>query len=397
MKRMLALVVLIAGLIPAVSSARQVIYTNDVRAKEGATSFYMDRAGDLYPPANVELDTFYMLNVRRGPRPTVDPAHADFAVLRSLYDWKSRLPDADPDWQALLRHTAVKPTGDFASDWGQVQTALRQEVASTLSDLGRTHDVVLMIHGYNNDHKAAQGWYQQAENGLRDAAQGNGRPLAFVRMYWDGLEGRTPFFVWTRAQYNGPLVGLELRRILALVEPHVRLRVFTHSSGAFVITNALGDGSQSAERDKMPASYFDRAAGGGGYAPPTALADLRVAMLVPAQPTTSFANYFSNDERPGSEKTPMVPHRVILGLSRRDLATTKGVFGCLTLGATCMATRVAESTEQVAKDLRIQPPQLHVVAFAKPRFWPWHAHNVPAYLDDPEWDDLASSLISDAR
>lgn len=176
----------------------------------------------------------------RGPRPTVDPAHADFAVLRSLYDWKSRLPDADPDWQALLRHTAVTPSGDFAIDWGQVQTALRQEVATTLNDLGRTHDVVLMIHGYNNDHKAAQGWYQQAENGLRDAARGNARPLAFVRMYWDGLEGRTPFFVWTRAQYNGPLVGLELRRILALVEPHVPLRAFTHSSGAVVIANAPG-------------------------------------------------------------------------------------------------------------------------------------------------------------
>ena len=336
--------------------------------------------------------------VRNGPRPYVPPGNPDFASLKSLYAWKAiRSPDVDADWPKLLAHAGVAASGDFDADWAAVQGVLRKLEAQRISALGREYDdVVLLIHGYNNNHADALGWYGCAESSFRKESAQHGRRVAFVRMYWDGLKGRTPFFVWSKAQYNGYLVGLELRRLLAEVDGETPLRVFTHSSGAYVITNALGDASAGAQFHAMPANYHRRSAGAvAGYAPPTQLRELRIAMLVPAQPTNAFRHYFRNpaNDEYNLAKRALVPQRLILGLSKRDFATNKGgVVSCDRKGATCMAVDIKKSCTQVASDLRIAPPQLLAVNFAKQGLW--HPHAVKAYMDDDEWPELTRALLA---
>lgn len=377
---------------------KQVFFNDCMRASEDATAFYMDRYGDLYPPGAVSLDVFHFINVRNGPRPYVSPHTPEFASLKALYRWKSgRARDVDADWRNLLAHAGVMASGDFEVDWAAVQVVLRGREARRISALGREFDdVVLLIHGYNNDHEDARAWYGRVESNFRDEGSRYGRRVAFVRMYWDGLKGKTPLFIWDNAQYNGYLVGLELRRLLASVEGDTPLRVFTHSSGAYVITNALGDASAGAQLGAMPEIYHRRSAGAVAlYAPPMQLRDLRVAMLVPAQPTIAFRHYFRNADtgQPDPAKRALVPQRLILGLSKRDAATNKyGVIPCAWKGATCMAVKIRQSCRQVAEDLDIAPPQLLAVNFAKQGLR--HPHAVKAYMDDDEWPELTRALLA---
>lgn len=377
---------------------KQVFFDDCMRRNDAAAAFYMDRYGDLYPPGDVSLDVYHFINVKNGPRPYVRPGSPDFARLKSLYAWKAkRAPGDDTEWPSLLTYTGVVASGNFDADWAAVQGVLRKGEAQRISALGREYDdVVLLIHGYNNDHADARTWYDCVESNFRDEGARHGRRVAFVRMYWDGLKGKTPFFVWDNAQYNGYLVGLELRRLLSNVDGDTPLRVFTHSSGAYVITNALGDASAGAQVKKMLETYPDRSAGTApGYAPPTQLRDLRVAMLVPAQPTNAFAHYLldvgTGQSDPG--KRALVPQRLILGLSKRDFATNKvGLVPCGWKGATCMAVKIKESCKKIAEDLQIAPPQILAVNFAKQGLW--HPHAVQAYMEDDEWSELARALLA---
>jgi hypothetical protein len=378
---------------------KQVFFNDCMRRKDDVVAFYMDRHGDLYPPGAVSLDVFHFINVRNGPRPHVKPGSPEFASLKSLYRWKSgRAPGVDADWPNLLAHAGVMASGDFEVDWAAVQAVLRGREAQRISALGREFDdVVLLIHGYNNDHADALVWYGNVESNFRGEGARYGRRVAFVRMYWDGLKGKTPLFIWDNAQYNGYLVGLELRRLLADVEGDTPLRVFTHSSGAYVITNALGDASAGAQLGAMPDIYHRRSAGAVAlYAPPMQLRDLRVAMLVPAQPTIAFRHYFRNADtgQPDPAKRAMVPQRLILGLSKRDAATNKyGVIPCGWKGATCMAVKIRQSCRQVAEDLDIAPPRLLAVNFAKQGLW--HPHAVDEYIKDrDEWVELTRALLA---
>jgi hypothetical protein len=377
---------------------KQVFFNDCMRSKDEAAAFYMDRYGDLYPPTGVSLDVSHFINVRNGPRPYVSPGTPEFASLKSLYAWKAgRAPGVDADWPNLLAHAGVMASGDFEVDWAAVQAVLRGREARRISALGREFDdVVLLIHGYNNDHADALAWYGNVESNFRSEGARYGRRVAFVRMYWDGLKGKTPLFIWDNAQYNGYLVGLELRRLLSDVEGDTPLRVFTHSSGAYVITNALGDASAGAQLGAMPDIYHRRSEGAVAiYAPPMQLRDLRIAMLVPAQPTIAFRNYFRNADtgQPDPAKRAIVPQRLILGLSKRDAATNKyGVIPCGWKGATCMAVKIRQSCRQVAEDLDIAPPQLLAVNFAKQGLR--HPHAVTAYMDDEEWPELTRALLA---
>lgn len=116
---------------------KQVFFNDCMRSKDEAVAFYMDRYGDLYPPAAVSLDVFHFINVRNGPRPYVAPGTPEFASLKSLYAWKSgRAPSVDADWSKLLAHAGVMASGDFEVDWAAVQAVLRDREARRISTLG---------------------------------------------------------------------------------------------------------------------------------------------------------------------------------------------------------------------------------------------------------------------
>lgn len=106
---------------------------------------------------------------------------------------------------------------------------------------------------------------------------------------------------------------------------------------------------------------------------------------------TAFYMDRHGDSDPG--KRALLPQRLILGLSKRDFATNKvGLVPCGWKGATCMAVKIKESCKEIAEDLRIAPPQLLAVNFAKQGLW--HPHEVKAYMKDDEWSELTRALLA---
>ena len=372
--RWVALLSIVLMMLSGCATKTQVLYSSDQRSAT-RLSFFMDRAGDLYPPASVSVDDRAML----APR-----TPADFVTLKAAYREKAK-ESGNPDWSALLSAAGVDPSGAFEQDWERIQTAFRTALADRITTSARdADDVVLLIHGFNNTYAEAAAWYALVEDDLSRHAAAKGRRLAFVRMYWNGLTGSPPA-VWTAAQANGPWVGLGLRRVFNRLPDDIPLRVFTHSSGAFVMTNALGDGS-SAFPD-MGEPYFTRAQGGDGHPIPT-LSDLRLAMLVPAQPLTAYGEFIRDDGVFG-----LVPDRIVLGTSRRDFATGKARLftPCWLYGATCMTVKPRKACELVWGDLGRQPI---LVDFTQPRLRS-HPHAVKAYRKDPEWPELIAALLDD--
>ncbi|WP_369981544.1 alpha/beta hydrolase [Xanthomonas bundabergensis] len=379
----LCLVLIAASLTIGCSTLRNIVYTQEERRTE-QSAFFMDRRGDLYPPGDVYVSKWGVWGRKFKE-----------ASLEAHFRRQARRQSSD--WQKLLRITEVKPTGNFDSDWDLVQRALVRRAADQFNHEGAS-DVLLVVHGFNNNFEKANKWLDPFQDYIQQA-----RPKTHVvRMYWDGLSNRTGIGIWGEAQYNGPHVGQSLRRILNQLDPNTKLRIFTHSSGAYVVVNALGNGGASFQdfSDKSWSKQIRERAGQteGEYAIPSRIADLRVAMLVPAQPTIAF-DRFTQNKQAGSGLVGVIPKRLVLGTSAQDSATTKHFVGCEQFGVTCMATQPKSACSEVRTALERpgQPSPVVVVDFPKPSNGNRHQHGVTAYMEDTqEWGELIRQLFGPA-
>ncbi len=373
--------ILIAGVLASgCSTFRNVVYTQEERRTE-RSAFFMDRRGDIYPPGEVYVSKWGVWG-RSFKEANLEAHFRRQARRQSL------------DWQQLLLSTQVKPTGDFDSDWNSVQRVLVRLAADQFNREGAS-EVLLVVHGFNNDFEKANEWLDPFQDHIQQA-----RPKTHVvRMYWDGLSNRTGIGIWGEAQYNGPHVGQSLRRILNQLDSETKLRIFTHSSGAYVVVNALGNGGASFQdfSDKKWSEHIRTRAGQteGEYAIPSRIADLRVAMLVPAQPTIAFDRFTQNKQK-GSGMVGVIPTRLVLGTSAQDSATTKHVVGCEKFGVTCMATQPKSACSEVRTALERpgHPAPVVVVDFPRPSGGERHQHGVTAYMEDTqEWDEFIRQLF----
>lgn len=379
----LCLVLIATVLMGGCSTFRNVVYTQDERRTE-QPAFFMDRRGDLYPPGDVYVSKWGVLGHR-------------FKEANLEAHFRRQARRQSPDWQQLLRSAGVQATGNFESDWNSVQNVLVRRAADTFKHEG-AGDVLLVVHGFNNDFRKANEWLDPFQDHIRQAHPGT----HVVRMYWDGLSNRTGIGIWGEAQYNGPHVGQSLRRILNQLDSGTRLRIFTHSSGAYVVVNALGNGGASFQdfSDRRWSEQIRTRAGQtkGEYAIPTRIADLRVAMLVPAQPTAAFDRFTQNKQQ-GEGLAGVIPTLLILGTSAQDSATSKHFVGCDKFGVTCMATQPKSACSEVRTALERpgQPAPVVIVDFPRPSGGDRHKHGVTAYMKDTqEWGRLIGRLLGPA-
>jgi len=381
MNRFLSTMVMLAAtLVVSTAHAANVVYPDGER-QQAPDAIFLDRAGDLYPPFGVPVDTAAML--------TLDPdvgavAPLEVVTLRGMYRWQAST--GEPGWKKLLAHAQVEGSGDFDRDWEAVQDALRRMVVKQLNAQKGT-DVLLVVHGFNNDFRGANKWLVPFEKAVLEAYP----QVRSTRVYWDGLLGNDAGIgIWGEAQYNGPRVGQQLRRVLNQLDADLRVRIFTHSSGAYVVTNALGDGSHSYRGFEGSVQLKERAGAlDGAYAVPRNITDLRVAMLIPAQPLSAFDGFAQGTKG-------VVPTRLILGTSPRDKAATKLGVSCAIGGNTCMAVRTAEAFQWSRKALAPRAGQLMVIGFPAPATG-HHEHGVEWYMEDREqWQALLGQLLGDA-
>ena len=365
--------------------AGNVTYT-DAERRIDANAILFDRNGDLYPPASVKLDGEQVL-FGRGD---------SIASLKEHY--REAAKENPDEWQALLTATGVKNSAEFDATWLKVQGSLRKETAGRLNRIVADGSaLVLLIHGYNNTYEQAHWWYSLVEPDIR-AKQPK---VAIVRVYWDGLTDgglrSNPANIWGDAQWNFPLVGVELRRLLADADGVSKLRVLTHSSGGPLIANALGNASKPFERDREAPGqnrqlddYFAKAAGKiAGYGLPS-IADIRVAMIAPAASMNTFEHFGSGWYR---------LDKLVLGANRKDVADSKGFLSCSAVGATCLTTRPQESCDVLRKRLASVKTSIFDFSGSKdsPKsFYFWDAHGVDAYQQREDWDAFLSHWLLDA-
>lgn len=301
--------------------ATNVVYSNVDRiqgalsAPQGA-SMYIDRDGDLYPPRSVSLGGSLFTSSR-----------SDTATLKAYFS----NPSSQADWLTLLRVLDRSPVEPFNALWEKVQRVLAERLADEIvagSESG-ARAIVFLVHGYNNDFSEAQRWYKlvEADIGERFARRGIRTPF-FVRVHWDGLSQAIPVSIWTKAQWNGPLAGLAMRKVLRAMDGRLRegaeLSILSHSTGALVAVNAVGDGSAALDCKDNFREHCPEIRRKDNI--PKFVSRVRLGLLIPAASLDTFDAFHS---------ASTLPAAVVLGLNSQDFPTNK-ILSCRILGSTCL-------------------------------------------------------------
>lgn len=288
---------------------------------------YLDRMGSIYPPAA------YL------PDATLRDKKYKQTLTLWYYD-----PAHRPQLQALSAFCGVPcPAGvlagryaDAQGHWWKIQDVLARRAAQeTDQRTGGTRPLAMMIHGYNNSDTELP--FLATRNMLR--TQVALRNAVWMEVRWDGLHKPTPVFIWGAAQLNGRYAGIGLRRVLCRTQPSTPVRVFTHSSGAFVAYQALWNSSpvngENAAED-IPSAC--------SLVPTPTHADIRVGSIVPATTPLVFLGFncrtTGNPDMPDACQRAITGprYRIVAGQNRRDEAVTKygvapGAFGATHFGS----------------------------------------------------------------
>jgi hypothetical protein len=292
-------------------------------------ALYFDMYGDLYP----------------GPEVKVEAANLkDGEGLREFFARDHAGNGAT--WRSLVAYAGLSPAeaaAEFPVAWQSVQARLQARTKSRVRELASVEGrpVIMFVHGFNNVFKGARANYDSTRK-LIDARLGPAN-VRYLDVYWDGMnKAGVPIGIWGEAQYNFPLIGVQMRPILAVLPSSTPLRILTHSTGGPLIATAFGP-THAAFGREIPADDWPRdvnyrdhlsrdTATVGVFAPPR-FRDARVAMMIPA----ASANLFDDIPRtPGFS-------RLILGYSPRDYSVRKGwLASCRWFGATCLGTKLKD-------------------------------------------------------
>lgn len=286
---------------------------------------YIDRLGSIYPPAPYLPDASFKARKYK----------------QALDEW-FYAPKHKAQLSALEKYCGVAPllaSNGRAQHWEQIQDTLATRTARYLNQATRPagqpgrRPLVALIHGFNNSEVETPftGTYPALLHEPKLAR------AVWLEVRWDGLHKRVPVGIWGAAQLNGRYAGLALREVLCRTAPDTPIRMFTHSSGAIVASQALWN-SQAGRAEQLKDDIRDLYQ----QIPTPTHPDIRVGMIVPAVPPDVFYNYprrtVGLPSRPAQCQPGTGPaYRVVLGQNARDFAVSKGGiaaggFGVTTLG-----------------------------------------------------------------
>jgi hypothetical protein len=228
---------------------------------------------------------------------------------------------------------------------------------SIVSQLKPNTEVMVLIHGFNNDYAAGELAFSRMRQLINSRFP---HDRVFLQVHWDGLyqkgtHGRLPQF-WLKASTYSQLAGLVgLRGILNELPEGTPVRVVTHSRGASVILSALGNPKWDASVSRKWPKYDDykEFVDMAENKPLKKFQDFRVAMIAPAIAEFDFECITEkglakaliligfNSEDPVLNKEVL---RVDLGLGAKFNATT---LGCSELSYSHIKERFPENIDRV--------------------------------------------------
>ncbi|MGI4822637.1 MAG: hypothetical protein ACRYFV_15615 [Janthinobacterium lividum] len=285
---------------------------------------YIDRLGSIYPPAPYLPDkTFEKIK-----------------YIEALDEWYYAPKQQQQliDLSKYCGFEAVTSVEARAKHWDRIQDTLAVRMARAINVVtskpssANRRTLLVLIHGYNN--AATESPFAATRSILR--AQPALSKAVWLEVRWDGLHQPLPFQIWPAAQLNGRYAGIALREVLWQTDPATPLRIFTHSSGAIVASQALWNSraGRVEDSDDIRKMYEE--------IPTPTHGDVRVGMIVPATPPDVFYDFQRRTVAASGQPAHYLPgtepqYRVVLGQNARDFAVSKGgllagSYGVTTLG-----------------------------------------------------------------
>ena len=270
---------------------------------DGSINIYLDRHGFIYSHSDITdlyKDNFYTTSGDNS--------------IKNIYEMKK---------------------GHNKISWNKVQESRWQRKINQINALlDDNSQLIVLIHGYNVSN--SNSLYSSIRGFIKKYTKNKqiNKKNIFVNVHWDGLVSKYNFPIghWGSAQYNAPLVGLQLRKLFKGIDSSVPIRIMTHSSGGIIVASLIGDASDALPAannndDKFYDVYRENSKGSEKYS----ILDfdhLTIGMIVPATPSSSFSNIMIQNNL-----------KLIVGQNEDDIAVSKAfIGGCSSLfGSTCLA------------------------------------------------------------
>ena len=360
---------------------------------------YMDKFGNLYPDLDVSINeqTFYNYHKR---------AMYDTTSANLEYYFTSDSVRLDK----LRKFYHVSRQTNAHVIYSLVQDSIIDGYAKHIRWLAKkqaSQRLVFLIHGFNDSLQVTE--YKMIRDSIAKHHYPASKKPLFIEVYWDGLiaigrgnntlgEAR----IWPASILNSCFVGLSLRKFIYKIESQdtIPIIMITHSLGAAVATGALFNTNKRYATIKMDPAI--RAKLDSMMKVPTPTVSVRLGMLAPAIPgMLTFADF---DQRsPADIKSDSNNiKRVVIGYNQWDYATTKDLFGRISLarwfGSTTLGCnyyyRKDRSTEiervfQTMKELGYNSDILHQMIYPirfNTSFRPGSRinceHIMPFYIED---------------
>jgi len=300
----------------------------------------------------------------------------------------------------------------------KIETNLAKIINNNLDDPKSQKTLVILIHGFNV--KSAEPTYSYVRDIINSFNKWeNG--ITYWQVNWDGMSGG--FFsqtnAWKVAQANGPLVGLRLRGVLNQViekNPDVKIRILTHSSGAFVAASLLGNNTNALSLAKNCSGYYQffclnirETQSNKPYRVPQPK-DLRLGLIAPATPFNSFAMLPTTPdsayERGSYDGLLVKKMKLIVGTNSKDYAISKFILSSAFHGATSlgMGGQNCRNLLSGLGDMRLDPiNQRNIDAecinfafsstYNESEYIFWESHDLSVYLQRDMMPKFLKSLF----
>ncbi len=290
---------MLIALLPFLDACSSHVYFFDQEQNQSSIPIrvYLDSFGNLYPESGYPIG--YMAT-----NPSIYELTSDYG--------NGLCQQVVSGSEAEILCNSITPSDRFcgggpycfpSNEWRNAQAILWGELAKKTAkkySSQNNENIVFLIHGFNNNVEESRPMFELVRENII-ATDILNRPL-FVEIYWDGSKGGPLTGAWSSSQFSGPLVGFNLRQLfenlrIAINENEDELpkvKIFTHSSGAFIVGALLGDPTDALPDLQEPKSadyeFFKENVAGGNerYPIPKDYPSIDVGLIAAATPSTTF-------------------------------------------------------------------------------------------------------------